>query len=262
MRLTITIIENNNAERETLRSLLRDWAAAADITLSLFSYASGEAYFAAAPDPSACQLFILDIQLDGMSGLAVAQKLRQQGYKENILFLTAFREYVFDGYGVHALNYLLKPVTLAKLAPSLSEVLESAASGNYVFHTNGSCVQIPYRDILVFAVRRHYVDITTGSGDTYCQVANLKDILPTLPQEFLQCHRSFIVNMAHIRCINRATITLSNKLTVPVGPTFLEQTRTGFSDYLLRFHEGPPTAPARAEQDKRTANSARDQNRI
>lgn len=54
--------------------------------------------------------FFLDIQMGQMNGIEVAKRLRESGYQGIIVFLTAFREYVFRGYEVRALNYLLKPV--------------------------------------------------------------------------------------------------------------------------------------------------------
>ena len=75
-------------------------------------YCSGEEFFSQNNTDTykRFSVFFLDIQMKEMSGLDVAKKLRKEGYTGPIIFLTAFREYVFHGYEVHALNYLLKPV--------------------------------------------------------------------------------------------------------------------------------------------------------
>ena len=45
------------------------------------------------------------------NGIDICTQLRKNGYQGDIIFLTAFREYVFDGYQAQAINYLLKPVS-------------------------------------------------------------------------------------------------------------------------------------------------------
>ncbi len=68
-----------------------------------------------------------------MNGISIAKILRVNGYNGNIIFLTAFREYVFQGYEVHALNYLLKPITLDSLKPCMDEVARDLSGNTYVF---------------------------------------------------------------------------------------------------------------------------------
>ena len=60
-----------------------------------------------------CDLFFSDIELNcnnSFTGIDACKQLRESGYTGIIIFLTAFKEYVFDGYDVQAFNYLLKPI--------------------------------------------------------------------------------------------------------------------------------------------------------
>ncbi len=54
------------------------------------------------------ELFFIDIELGSTNGMDIAKQLRKDGFCGNIIFLTAFSEYVFDGYHVQALDYLFK----------------------------------------------------------------------------------------------------------------------------------------------------------
>ncbi|MCD8076754.1 MAG: response regulator [Lachnospiraceae bacterium] len=76
--------------------------------------------YSPASDPT--DIYFLDIQLGDMLGLDIAKDLRSHGYQGVIIFLTVFREYVFHGYEVHAMNYLLKPVKEESLYLCLDEV--------------------------------------------------------------------------------------------------------------------------------------------
>lgn len=233
MNLNIIIIEDQPEECERLKNELNNWSQEHTFQTTIFSYPSGEAYFSAHQEHTA-HLFFLDIQLGGMNGLEIAQRLRAHGYKGEIIFLTAFREYVFEGYQVHALNYLLKPIQASALYPCMNEVANTFMGNSYIFRNKQEIIQIPYHDILVFTSNLHYVDILTFCG-SFCQYTSLNNVLDYLPKEFIRTHRSYIVNMAHILKIVGNTITLSNNMTVQIGRQYLNNVRTAFSEYSLRF---------------------------
>ncbi len=63
-----------------------------------------------------CNLLFSDIRLApsnivNENGISICMQLREKGFHGDIIFLTAFREYVFDGYQAQAINYLLKPIS-------------------------------------------------------------------------------------------------------------------------------------------------------
>lgn len=62
------------------------------------------------------ELAILDINMPEIDGITLAARIKQLCPQTAILFLTAYREYAFDAYSVHPSGYLLKPVSLEKLA--------------------------------------------------------------------------------------------------------------------------------------------------
>ena len=59
---------------------------------------------------------LLDINMPKIDGITLAARIKEMYPRTIVLFLTAYREYAFDAYSVHAAGYLLKPVSLEKLA--------------------------------------------------------------------------------------------------------------------------------------------------
>ncbi|MBR4027560.1 MAG: response regulator transcription factor [Lachnospiraceae bacterium] len=230
----ITIIEDNLEEKELLLSAIQVWSEKKHITLQIEHFLDGEQYFLShSKDES--MLYILDIELNTMNGIDVAKKIRSRGYKGNILFLTAFREYVFHGYDVKALHYLLKPVSSEILHKCLDDVYEQFYGNSFIYRDGSNIVQIPFYHILSFSIVKHYVDITTTDNVYACRLS-LKNILVHLPKEFIQCHRSYIINLRHIRKIAGTTITLSNKTTVSIGRNYLDDVRHDYADFTMRFN--------------------------
>ena len=234
MNFSITIIEDNIQEKERLIELLRIWEVKNSITLHIDHYKSGEDYLSSCSTDES-NLYILDIQLPFMTGIDVAKKMRGRGFEGTILFLTAFREYVFEGYDVRALHYLLKPVSQEALNKCLDDVHQQLKGDYFVFRDNSHMIQIPYSDIICLSVVKHYIEITTKK-EVYSVRMSLKSILPFLPADFVQCHRGYIINMRHIRKVTATSIMLSNNTTVPIGRNYLSTLRHEYADFSMRFN--------------------------
>ena len=151
----------------------------------------------------------MDILLDGIDGVAAAHQLRGLGFQGQIIFLTASPEYVFDGYDVQALNYLLKPVAYDKIIRSLDYVEKMLNDDNYTFRHRGAVVRIPYSKIICFSSANHYTKIVTTEGN-YNQLESIRTIFSHLPDRFHFCHRTVIVNIEHITMLNGRELALSN----------------------------------------------------
>ncbi len=235
--LTIYTIENSPIERKALSEALEEWSTIRRINLHIRNWISGEDYFNAVhtdenfryPD-----IYFLDIQLDGMSGIQIAEHLRVNGFHGVMIFVTAFREYVFDGYDVRAFDYLLKPIDKVRLHRCLDEISDTLIGEMYTFREKDQLYNIPLCEILSFTSISHYVDITTNDT-VYRQYTSLGEILPKLTKSFIQVHRSHIVNMFHIQKIAKGTLYLTNNTTIKIGRQYSRNFTTAFSSYTERF---------------------------
>lgn len=236
MKLTISILEDQQVEAEHLKSLLNKWSLHTNSELDFWEYSSGEEFFEKNNKTTypSFSVFFLDIQMKEMNGLDVAKKLRKEGYQGPIIFLTAFREYVFHGYEVHAMNYLLKPVIEEPLFLCLDEIAKDLSGNSYLYRSKQDIISIPYKDILSFSSSLHYIDILTVF-DHFCQYTTLNNILEYLPQEFIRIHKSCIVNMAHIYKVTGSTIVLSNHMTTQIGRSYMKSVIAAFTAYSTRF---------------------------
>ena len=237
MKMKITILEDSVIESERLKNGIRKYGQQYDWDIEIDEYESGEEYFSKNSEGTTIQAsaFFLDIQMGQMNGIEVAKRLRESGYQGIIVFLTAFREYVFRGYEVRALNYLLKPVKENTLFLCLDEIAKELSNNTYIYRNKQEIVSIPYADILTFSSRLHYVDILTVDGKCYEQMSTLNKIIVHLPSEFIRTHRSYIVNMAHIYRITSGTIELSNHLTTQIARSYSKDVISAFAKYTTRF---------------------------
>lgn len=236
MKMNIISIEDSPQDALLLKDTLNSWAAAKDVELSYSFYSSGEEYFSM-KNPEYPDIFFLDIQLAKADGLEVARHLRAEGYTGHIIFLTSYKEYVYHGYDVRALNYFIKPVTTEKLTPVMNEVRKQMAGDAFFFREGNRMFQIPFRNILAFHSRLHYVDILTlpPSPEIYCISSPLNALLKYLPEDFIQCHRSYIVNRSRISRLAGNQLTLMDGTVITIGRKYLEAVRRSFCEYTAIF---------------------------
>ena len=187
MKMKITVLEDSVIELERLKNGIRKYGQQNDWDIEIDEYKSGEEYFSKNSECTTihASAFFLDIPMGQMNGIEVAKRLRESGYHGIIVFLTAFREYVFRGYEVRALNYLLKPVKENTLFLCLDDIAKELSNNTYIYRNKQEIVSIPYTDILTFSSRLHYVDILTVDGKCYEQMSTLNKIIVHLPSEFI-----------------------------------------------------------------------------
>lgn len=233
MKLSITILEDETTHVAQLKQLLEHWGQQNNISISIRHYFNGKDFLGEKYDED--ELFFIDIKLGASNGIDIAKQLRKDGFGGNIIFLTAFSEYVFDGYHVQALDYLLKPISQEKLEQCMKPILRDMETSYHIYQTKAEMVKIPYNKILAFSSYRHYVDIITQLNDNkscYRQKITLKNLQKQLPKEFVRCHRTIIININKAIRLTCKDITLSDNSVYPISETYLEHVRQVFSELL------------------------------
>ena len=158
------------------------------------------------------ELVFLDIQMPGCSGLEVAASLPNPCPR--IIFCTAFDEYAVDAFELQAIDYLLKPVSRARLDKSLGRVRESPVSDptkalargkqknyptRFLAKRSSRFWVIPSADILFFSSEEGLTKLQTEKLHYWMQ-PTLTDLETRLdPSRFFRISRAVIVNLDAVR---------------------------------------------------------------
>lgn len=173
-----------------------------------------------------CDIAFLDVDFSGKNytGIDIARQLRQKRREAVILFVTNFPEYAPEGYEVQAFRYLLKSAVPEKLAGYLAQALEQleSVSQKLTVNLDRETIRVPIQDILYIESQLHEVVLYRLDPDKnavrtlrfYASISSLEENLAS--QGFLRIHKSYLVNMRHLRKFQcrEAELTDGTKLRV------------------------------------------------
>jgi len=215
MKIVICDDESNQISR--LSALLEEWLLSRSLTAKVECYNSAESFLFAYEDDKAVDLLLLDIQMGKIDGVSLAKTIRQSDKAVQIIFISAYTEYILDGYDVEALHYLLKPVSQDKLFNILDKAAEKLSYNEraiFVSH-NGENVRISLYEISYLEVLHNYV--TIHAAEDYTVKKPLKELEAELGEEFFRVGRSYIVNLQRIRKTTKTEVHMSCGSVVPLS---------------------------------------------
>ena len=278
--MKIAICEDQAPQRDWLVAAIRTWASVRAVALNIYEYANAEAFFFSVATDGPFDLLFLDIDMGTeITGIEIAQELRATYHDSatNIVFTTSHSEYVFQGYKVQALDYLLKPIVQSELYQALEHALvlsDDNAQNTLIISTPTANKRIPYRMIRYCQSQLHYVNIhialdragsfqTSTKTPATSQVASsgfesalkpiervrggISDVVPDLPPEiFVRTHRSFVVNNAFIVTANKTRMILDDGTEIPISRNHLravDEYLTTAKTFVSLAVQDPPPLP-------------------
>ena len=151
----------------------------------------------------------LDVEMPGASGLETAPHLHERRDPPAIVFVTAHAEYAVEAFAVEAFDYLLKPVDperLARLVERLCErSRENAVPVDRVPVVAGGGTQLLDPDQIHFVHAEGDYSRVHSYDRAYLCTSSLGELEDRLGPRFARIHRSYLVNLAKVSGVRRAS---------------------------------------------------------
>ena len=237
--MNIAIVDDRAKERDALKALLVEYAAANRLALSLRELASGEDFLAAFA-PFTYTVIFLDIYMDGMTGMETAKSIRKTDTDTPVIFLTTSREHMGDAFSIHAFDYIEKPVSREKLFKCMDDLLKThtiLCTETLDFTYDRADHRLPFPDIVaVRTAESNYLDITDKRGESYHIRMTFSSVCERLGTDsrFLTVNRGILVNMDYIVRFENGVCVLKNGREYPVFTKKVKETEQKWQNYI--FH--------------------------
>ena len=239
--MDIAIVDDLSAEREEVRNLLLEFFAVNKelygITPIFSEFESGEAFLSTF-QKGKYQLVLLDIYMSQLSGIAVAEKLCSLDPKCNIIFFTTSTDHMLDGYSVHAVGYVLKPVS--EHQPALNKSLTHVMNKLNIDNSNISALTefgentVLYRNVIYFesSLRNLYLHFASGTIKVLGKYSDYARQL-LADKRFLECYRNLIVNMDYIDTPLEYDFVLNTGEKVPISRRKKAEVMEKYTTYFI-----------------------------
>ena len=171
------------------------------------------------------------------TGMDAAEKLYQLSPQTKVIYITGYNDRFSQQIFLYKANlsgYLVKPIDTGLLQANLTKVkktLEDQEEPLLTLSSHGKPLSLPCRDILYLESLGHTVNIYTQE-ETITVYQRLEKILPMLPGGFIQCHKSFVVNMRQIRRFQPPDILLKNGVLIPVSRKRYAETKEAYFRFM------------------------------
>lgn len=230
--MNIAMFEDNPVHAKMISNVLEHWAQAEKKQIVITRFASPNE----AKDVSVFDCIMLDVVMPDMNGLEFAKQIRSSGIRVPIVFISDHVEYSLAGYEVDALRFINKndidfPAKLKECMDKTAYEVENSIRLYYTYKENGSFTSVPMSDILYFEVYDHDLIVHTFKG-SHAERKTLGLLLSGLPDQFVQCSRSHVINILQVSRLSQREVIIRNGDKLPVTKHFYEAV---FKIYI-RFH--------------------------
>lgn len=239
-RIQIAIVDDDILQRKLMETLLLEASKQLDLIVLTRHFDSSEAFLFALEDFPDLDLAFLDIQMQTINGMEAARKLRVHNQQLALVFVTAFAEYALEGYNVNALDYILKPISLEQIKRTLERLLTlQPHQPNFLLvESVGNHLKVNLQDILYIEAARHQTILYLNDQQLLIN-RNISSLKAELDESFVKCHRSYLVNLAHVNQLTKTSLIISNGDTIPISRRLDKQVQTDFVNFYKKgvFYE-------------------------
>ena len=179
-------------------------------------------------------ILFLDIQMKGMDGIETARKLRDSKFRGFLIFITVLKEMVFQSFEVEPYDYLVKPVEKKQFEKTMERLYTSMqnASEDSLLVQKGYEGRIIREEEIVFCEiidRKIYLNLASGEVVDYYE--RIEKLETKLGSHFFRCHRSYLINLKHLKGYKNGTACMDNGKEIPVSRLRSKE----FSSVVLQY---------------------------
>ncbi len=234
--MRIAVCDDDKQEILDITGAIAQW----DPTRVPECFTTGEELIKAAVMTPHFSIVFLDIYFPKDNGMDIARQLMQISPDTEIVFVTTSSEFAVDAFSIHALHYLIKPVTVENVREAFyrltqrCDISEPALS----ISVGRSIRRIYLKNICVVQSINHATEIYLAHGESVKVWISLEEISAGLDERFLKIQRGIIVNMSYIEQMGSDSCILRDGTKLLLSRKEKKAIRDTYTEYAFRNISG------------------------
>ena len=185
-------------------------------------------------------IYILDMIMSEKTGIEIGSLIRQNGGGGVIIYVTTSADFALEAYEVHASRYLLKPVDKERFFEAMDfALLYQNAEKNLLFpiKTKDGTVSVPYSKIEYIENYSRMLNVFLADGENIKSIFIRKSFDEEIKEiagdrSFLRIHKSFLINMNHVKKLGRGNIIMESNRRIPVSKTRAAEVKRAYLQFI------------------------------
>ena len=233
--LRIGICDDSQEDRFITKYNLERILEEKSIESSIYEFSSGDRFLEwFKKHSSELDLLFLDIEMPGMDGMETAKTLREYNELIQIVFVTSHLTYVFDGYSVGALGYLMKPAKETQIGETVERAMNALKRNEediYIIKNSEGQYKIQKSSILYFYSDKRTVVCVAKDGN-YTFYDKLDAVEEAIGKSFVRIHQRYLVNGRAVERVGVESVVIGGE-ELPISRSYKSSAVLELSRNLL-----------------------------
>ena len=185
-------------------------------------------------------IYLLDMIMSEKNGIEIGSLIRQNGGGGVIIYVTTSADFALEAYEVHASRYKLKTVSVEHYFEAMEfSIYYQNAEKNPLFpvKTKNGTLSVPYSKIEYIENYSRMLNVFLADGENIKSIFIRKSFDEEIKEisgdrSFLRIHKSFLINMNHVKKLGQGNIIMESGRRIPVSKTRAAEVKREYLQFI------------------------------
>ncbi len=239
--MKVVVCDDCVEDLQTIETLLEQYKESiSDVDFAVEKYLDATVLYNKILVGEQADIYILDMIMSDRSGLDIGSLIRQADGDGVIIYITSSDDYALEAYGVHAARYLLKPVSEETFFEAMNFARSYTGTRKehlFPIKTKEGTLSVSYSRIEYIENYSRTLNVCLDDGENIRSIFIRKSFDEEIREiagdrSFLQVHKSFLINMEHVKKLEQSEIVMESGKRIPVSKTRAADVRRAYLQFL------------------------------
>lgn len=227
--MKVLICDDERAMIDKYKIRLEEISKKFSIQIEMLYYTSGKFMIISIEEwINQVSIIYLDVQINSLSGIDLAKRIRNYGYDGEIVFFARSKSFAYEAFEVFPTSYILKSQLydecFEKIFYKCLTNIKKQKEENFLLKYGQGNIIIPLKDINYFEINKKLVTLNYLDNKMETFYSNLNTLEEKLRRKgFLRIHRSYLINIDKVYKFSSSNIILNCGTNIPIGRTYIKK---------------------------------------
>ena len=217
----VAVCDDDKVVCSQIENILLQYSKKRCIKIEVDVFYNGEGFLRYIKEGHNYDLLYLDIEMGLVNGVEVGKQLRKvyKNYSIEIVYISAKEGYDRQLFDVQPLHFIEKPIVDSVVIDDFKLALERGhkLGGHFLYKKGYDTYRVPINEIIYFESFNREIKMVTTEGAVFFYSALNEVYLSVAGYQFLQIHRSYLINYNHVSILRYSEVVMSNGIVLPIS---------------------------------------------